>query len=210
MNAHADAVAAPEAGLFERTGQQIVLASLEKIRNGRLTVILPDGSTRVFGDAASPARADLRVRRPDFFRRILLWGDVGFGEAYQAGDFETSSLTALIRLFIENGEAMEAENTRFAFWGKLRNRLRHLFNANTVSGSRRNIYAHYDLGNEFFRLFLDPTLMYSCARFEPGDGLESAQRRKVGMILDKARIVPGDEVLEIGSGWCTCAIEARR
>ena len=199
-----------EAGLLEKTGAAAVMASLDRIRNGRLTMTMPDGSTRVFGDAASPVRASLRVRRAAFFRRVLLWGDVGFGEAFQNGDFETDDLTALIRLFIENGEAMAVENGRWAAWGRLRNRLRHLMNRNTESGSRRNIYAHYDLGNEFFKLFLDPSLMYSCAKFEPGDDLESAQRRKVGMILDKAGVRRGDHILEIGSGWGTCAIEAAK
>ncbi|MDE2142796.1 MAG: class I SAM-dependent methyltransferase [Elusimicrobia bacterium] len=197
-----------EGGLLERTGVAIVLSSLDKIRNGRLTMTLPDGTHRVFGDPESPVRADIRVRRAAFFKRVLLWGDVGFGEAYQAGDFETDDLTALIRLFIENGEAMEAENSRFALWGKIRNRLRHALNRNTPAGSRRNIYAHYDLGNEFFKLFLDPTMMYSCARFADGDTLESAQLRKVNSILDKAGVGAGDHVLEIGSGWGSLAAEA--
>ncbi len=210
MNTRTAEFAAPDTGFFERAGAAVVMAALDKIKNGRLTMALPDGSVRVFGDPSSPVRANVAVRRYDFFKRVLLWGDVGFGEAYQAGDFKTDDLTALVRLFIENGEAMEVENTRFALWGKVRNRLRHLLNSNTVSGSRRNIYAHYDLGNEFFKLFLDPTLMYSCAAFEPGDTLEDAQRRKVNMILDKARIQPGDSVLEIGSGWGTCAIEAAK
>jgi cyclopropane-fatty-acyl-phospholipid synthase len=205
----ADAGALPaEGGLLERTGAAVVLAAMEKIRHGRLAVVLPDGSSRVFGDAGSPLRATLRVKRPDFFKRVLLWGDVGFGEAYQAGDFETDDLTGLIRLFIENGETMEVEHTRWALWGKVRNRLRHLMNKNSLAGSRRNIYAHYDLGNDFFGLFLDPTMMYSCARFESGDDLESAQRRKVAAILDKARVQAGDHVLEIGSGWGTLASEA--
>ena len=142
-----------EGGLMERTGIAIVMSALDKMRNGRLTLTLPDGTHRVFGDPASPVRASLRVKRTDFFKRVLMWGDVGFGEAYQAGDFETDDLTALIRLFIENGEAMEVENTRWALWGKIRNRLRHVMNKNTVGGSRRNIYAHYDLGNDFFKLF---------------------------------------------------------
>ena len=197
-------------GIVARTGEAVVLSAMERIRHGRLTVTLTDGSVRVFGDAGSPVRAALRVKRAAFFKRVLLWGDVGFGEAYQAGDFETDDLTALIRLFIDNGEAMEVEHTRWAFWGKVRNRLRHMLNRNTVGGSRRNIYAHYDLGNEFFRLFLDPTLMYSCARYEDGDDLESAQRRKIASILDKAHVGPGDRVLEIGSGWGTLAAEAAR
>ena len=197
-----------EGGLLERTGAAIVMSALDKMRNGRLTMSLPDGTLRVFGDADSPVRANLRVKRADFFRRVLMWGDVGFGEAYQAGDFETDDLTALIRLFIENGEAMEVENTRWALWGKIRNRLRHVLNKNTVGGSRRNIYAHYDLGNDFFKLFLDPTMMYSCARFEDGDTLESAQLRKVNSILDKACVTAGDHILEIGSGWGTLAAEA--
>ena len=205
----ADAGSAPvEGGFLHRTGASVVMSALEKIRRGRLALTLPDGTTRVFGDASAPLRASLRVKSADFFRRVLLWGDVGFGEAYQAGDFETDDLTGLIRLFIENGEAMEVEHTRWASWGKVRNRLRHLLNKNSLAGSRRNIYAHYDLGNEFFRLFLDPTMMYSCARFESGDDLESAQRRKVAATLDKARVGPGDRVLEIGSGWGTLAAEA--
>ena len=211
MNTQIAAIdAVPETSLIERSGASVVMAALDKIRHGRLSVTLPDGTVRVFGDQSSPMRASIKVMRPDFFKRVLLWGDVGFGEAYQAGDFETDDLTALIKLFIENGEAMEVENTRWALWGKVRNRLRHLLNKNTVGGSRRNIYAHYDLGNEFFKLFLDPTLMYSCARFEDGDTLEGAQRRKVESILDKAHIGPGDTVLEIGSGWGTLAVEAAR
>jgi cyclopropane-fatty-acyl-phospholipid synthase len=207
----AAAYAPSEPGSFlERAGAAAVLAALDKIRRGRLSLTLPDGTTRVFGEQDTPLAANITVVRPDFFRRVLLWGDVGFGEAYQAGDFTTGDLTAVIRLFIENGEAMEVENGRWAAWGRLRNRLRHLLNRNTVAGSRRNIYAHYDLGNEFFSLFLDPTLMYSCARFEAGDGLEQAQRRKVESILDKARVQKGDKVLEIGSGWGTCAVEAAK
>jgi cyclopropane-fatty-acyl-phospholipid synthase len=199
----AAAYAPSEPGSFlERAGAAAVLAALDKIRRGRLSLTLPDGTTRVFGEQDTPLAANITVVRP--------WGDVGFGEAYQAGDFTTGDLTAVIRLFIENGEAMEVENGRWAAWGRLRNRLRHLLNRNTVAGSRRNIYAHYDLGNEFFSLFLDPTLMYSCARFEAGDGLEQAQRRKVESILDKARVQKGDKVLEIGSGWGTCAVEAAK
>lgn len=208
---HAAAMPVPASGgWLERAGAAVVMSALEKIRKGRLALTLPDGIARVFGEKDTPLAANIVVKRHDFFRRVLLWGDVGFGEAYQAGDFSTDDLTAVIRLFIENGEAMEVEHGLWASWGKLRNRLRHALNRNTVSGSRRNIYAHYDLGNEFFSLFLDPTLMYSCARFEPGDGLEQAQRRKVASILDKARVQAGDKVLEIGSGWGTCALEAAR
>lgn len=207
----AAALSAPESGSFlERAGAAAVMAALEKIRRGRLALTLPDGTTRVFGEADTPMAAAIVVKRHAFFRRVLLWGDVGFGEAYQAGDFTTDDLTAVVRLFIENGEAMEVERGRWASWGKLRDRLRHALNRNSVSGSRRNIYAHYDLGNEFFSLFLDPSLMYSCARFEAGDGLEQAQRRKVASVLDKARVQEGDRVLEIGSGWGTCAVEAAR
>jgi cyclopropane-fatty-acyl-phospholipid synthase len=209
MNTRVSSAALPvEGSLFERAGAAVVSSALEKIRHGRLTMTLPDGTIRVFGDAASPVRAGLRVKNHDFFRRVLLWGDVGFGEAYQHGDFETDDLTALIRLFIDNGDAMEVENTRWALWGKVRNRLRHLLNRNSIGGSRRNIYAHYDLGNEFFSLFLDPTKMYSCARFEDGDDLQAAQLRKVEAILDKAGVQAGDHVLEIGSGWGTLAAQA--
>jgi cyclopropane-fatty-acyl-phospholipid synthase len=160
------------------------------------------------GSSASDLHVTLRVKDEKFFSRVLLAGDIGFGEAYQAGDFETDNLTGLIRLLIDNAGAMEAEKTSWAIAGKLRNRLIQWLNKNTVKGSRRNIYAHYDLGNDFFKLFLDPTMMYSCARFEHGDTLEAAQMRKVHSILDKADVRAGDHVLEIGSGWGTLAVEA--
>lgn len=195
---------------LERAGAAAVTATLERLRRGRLALTLPDGTTRLFGGQGTGPEARIVVKRRAFFRRVLLRGDVGFGEAYQAGDFTTDDLTAVIRLFIENAEALEAGASRWASWGRLRDRLGHLLNRNTVPGSRRNIYAHYDLGNDFFSLFLDPTLMYSCARFEPGDGLEQAQRRKVASILDKAGVSAGDKVLEIGSGWGTLAVEAAR
>lgn len=185
-------------------------AALGNIRRGRLSLTLPDGSTRAFGEPGSTLRADLRVSAPAFFSRVLLEGDVGFGEAYQAGEFESGDLVALIRLLIDNAEALTIERGPWSLGARLLGRLRHWLRRNTVSGSRRNIRAHYDLGDEFFRTFLDPALLYSCALFGPEDDLEAAQRRKVAAILDKARLRPGERLLEIGSGWGALAVEAAR
>jgi cyclopropane-fatty-acyl-phospholipid synthase len=185
---------------------------LGKLRHGSLDVQMPDGSSAHFGHATgSEPRAAIRLRNWRVCAAALKSGDIGVAESYIAGDWTTPDLTALLTLFIVNREA--AETLIYGtWWGALLHRARHLFNRNSRRGSRKNIHAHYDLGNEFYRLWLDPTMNYSSAWFEgdrSGD-LVQAQWAKVRRSLAECDVKPGDRVLEIGCGWGALAESAAR
>ena len=179
-----------------------VFALLERIRVGSLDVVLPDGSVRHFGREGSGPRAALTLldwRAPG---AALRSGDVGFGDAYVDGHWTSPDLVALLALFLANREAIE-DAVYGTWWGSRAGRLRDLLHRNSQRGARANILAHYDLGNAFYGLWLDPTLLYSSAWFG-GDRtatLEAAQRAKVDRALDAVRLGPGDRLLEIGCGW---------
>ena len=190
-----------------------VLRLLAKIPHGSLDLQLPDGSTAHFpaGSGAAPGaapgaepRAALRLHNWRVFERALRSGDIGFAESYVDGDWSTPDLAALLRLFIRNRTHIEAV-VYGSWWGSLLHRLKHLLNRNSRRGSAKNIHAHYDLGNEFYRLWLDPTMSYSAAWFEGRDprgiDLPSAQHAKVRRALREAGVRPGSRVLEIGCGW---------
>ena len=195
---------------IDRFAMNRVLGVLDGFQKGQLETVLPDGAVRRFGDPKAPVRR-MQIHSPAFFRRVLRYGDIGFGEAYTDGLWDTDDLTGLLELFLENGFKASDQPLRARSPGALVNWFQHRSNRNSLRGSARNIEAHYDLSNDFFRCFLDPTMTYSCALFEgPDDSLEEAQRRKIHTILDRARIGPEDHLLEIGSGWGTLAIEAVR
>jgi cyclopropane-fatty-acyl-phospholipid synthase len=159
---------------------------------------------------AVPA-AVLQVHDHRFFTRCLLHGDIGFGEAFMDREWDSPDPTAVVRFFIRNREVFDDGSFRSTLLSRLTNLLRHLANANTPWGSRRNIRRHYDLSNAFFATFLDPTMAYSCALFAaPGEDLEAAQRRKFRRLMELARLGPEDHVLEIGCGWGGFALEAVR
>lgn len=186
--------------LVDRWAEAAVTAALRRIEHGTLVVDTPSGQ-RTFGDRPGPSAA-MTVHRSRFFGRALTGGEVGLGESYMDGDWSTPDLVALVRLVLANRGVL-ASLPAFASWASnLRDALAHRWRDNTRSGSRRNIHQHYDLGNEFFRLFLDANLMYSCARYErPGDSLETAQVQKLRGICEKLQLSPADHVLEIGTGW---------
>ena len=196
-------------GLRERVAMKIVLPYLRDIRVGRLKLILPDRRELDFGMPGGEPAIVVTVRDWKFFWRILKDGDVGFGESYMAGEWE-ADVSALITLFLLNRQVFDSR-AAMAVLGRFFNRAWHLLHPNTLRGSRRNIRDHYDLSNDLYRLFLDPTMMYSCAIYQdPGQSLEEAQRHKLHELIRKAAIGPGDHVLEIGSGWGAFAIEAVR
>jgi cyclopropane-fatty-acyl-phospholipid synthase len=174
---------------------------LERTAVGSLTLTTPEGQQLRFGDNSSP-HADLQLAEWSALRRIFRHGDIGLAESYSEGLIETDDLTALIRLGIRNDSALKRalHGNRLAQWGY---RLRHLLRANTRQGSSRNIQAHYDLGNEFYALWLDPSMTYSSARFTQGlnGNLACAQSIKYQQMLDYTGANPGDSVLEIGCGW---------
>jgi cyclopropane-fatty-acyl-phospholipid synthase len=176
---------------------------LDRLQIGTLDLQLPDRSQRHFGQAQAGApRGAMRLENWKVFGAALKSGDIGFAESYIAGDWHTPDLVALLTLFALNREAIEGA-VYGHWWGRLAYRLKHLLQANTRSGSRRNIHAHYDLGNSFYRLWLDETMSYSAASFDGdlGGDLVQAQRAKLRRALDECGIAPGQRLLEIGCGW---------
>ncbi|MGI9244199.1 MAG: SAM-dependent methyltransferase, partial [Verrucomicrobiales bacterium] len=184
-----------------------VLKTLSRMQCGQLTLQFPDGETRHFGAADGGPSAKIVVQREDFFKSCALYGGVGLGESYVAGDWDTDDIRAVVEWFvvnIGNDPNMRNSSQRFRAVGWLRglNTFRHWLRPNSLSNSRRNIADHYDLGNDFYRLWLDPTMTYSGARFtSPNQSLESAQLAKYEALCQKLRLTEWDQVLEIGCGW---------
>jgi cyclopropane-fatty-acyl-phospholipid synthase len=178
-----------------------VLRLLERLSHGTLNLQLPDGTQLRYGQGDQPV-ASLTVHDWSVFEAALKSGDIGFAEAYRDGHWSSPDIAAVLRVFLRNREALE--DIVYGNWlGGLLYRLRHLFNRNTKANSRKNIHAHYDLGNAFYRLWLDETMNYSSAWFEgrlDGD-MVTAQRAKVRRALRMAGVGRGDRVLEIGCGW---------
>jgi cyclopropane-fatty-acyl-phospholipid synthase len=183
-----------------------MLIAAQRIEIGRIDIVLPDGTARIFqGPMAGPS-ATLVVRHRRAARRLLFGGNVGFAEAYMDGDWDTPDLAAVLELAARNEAACNdlhyGKASALAPAVNLARRLWHALRANTRAGSRRNIAHHYDLGNAFYSRWLDPTMAYSSAVFEPGVGdLEAAQRAKFRRMAEKLAIKPGQRVLEIGCGW---------
>jgi cyclopropane-fatty-acyl-phospholipid synthase len=201
------------AGLSDRTitsvAERVGLSAALRIRTGCLTVVLPDGRRRIFGDPASERRGEIRIHDEDAVVRMLLHGETGAGEAYMDGLWSSPDLEALIELAALNRSAL-ALNT--GWWRRpleVPRRLAHRARRNTKDQARRNISAHYDLGNDFYRLFLDESMTYSSAVFEsPDQSLADAQRAKYRRIAEGADLRAGMHVLEIGSGWGGFALYA--
>jgi cyclopropane-fatty-acyl-phospholipid synthase len=183
---------------------------LRRVRYGRLVVRTPGGARLVFEGEAPGPQAEFELHGWRAARRLLLGGHIGFAESYMDGEWSSPDLTALIELVARNSELETSIGGAAALrWIK---RLRHGARANTRSGSRRNIEAHYDLGNEFYALWLDETMTYSSALYATGrESLEQAQALKIARISDLLDARDGQSVLEIGCGWgaLACALARR-
>lgn len=196
------------------------LLALLRLKGGALAVTLPGGGVLVFGDKG-PGCADLRIKDYGFAARVLKNGDIGFAEGWIAGEWESEDLTALLTLLADNVEQM-ARMFEGAIFAKALNWIRHRQRQNSKDGARRNILAHYDLGNAFYAAWLDATMTYSAALYGPpheplagppdeapgealgevrGKGLEDAQRAKYRAIAEQLELKRGEHVLEIGCGW---------
>ena len=183
-----------------RRDTRLVFELLEKIRGGLLEIRLPDGARFLFGEGEPGVT--MQVNDETVFARVLAKGDIGLAEAYLDGEWDSPDVTALLALLARNRDAL-----RDAVYGSWRQllaaRLRHWFNRNSRAGSKRNIMAHYDLGNDFYRLWLDPGMSYSSALFDgtSDQPLQAAQDAKYRRILSRLAAEPGQRVLEIGCGW---------
>jgi cyclopropane-fatty-acyl-phospholipid synthase len=192
-------------------GWRLLLAAARRLQRGRLEVQFPDRQRFSFAGAAPGPDATLVVRDPAFIRRVLVGGDVAFGEAYVDGAWDTPSLVDLLELLDLNRGAF-AGIAGGSWLGRAAGWLRHALNRNSRAGSRRNIAAHYDLGNAFYELWLDhETMAYSAAHFDrPDEDLASAQRNKFRELLARLDLRPEHHLLEIGSGWGGFALHAAR
>ena len=205
--------------------QGAVLGAFAEMKLGRLSLQLPDGQTREFGapglhpEAVAPGvsnTAFLHIHRPAFFTKVALHGDIGFAESFIDGDWETPDLTALLGWFvlnIEHAPTLSGSHQARSFalnLLRLGNRVGHLLRPNTRATAQRNIREHYDLSNDFFALWLDPTMMYSGARWAGAASLADAQVAKNDALCRKLHLKPIDLVLEIGTGWGGWSIHAAR
>ena len=189
---------------------QAIIGLLQQLRHGSVDLRLPDGAVMRCGDGDGPAVA-LFVDEEEMFSRVLARGDIGFAEAYLDGQWRCNDLTALFTLLARNRETLrEAVHGRWL--NLLATRLGHwLWRRNSRRGSRRNIMAHYDLGNDFYRLWLDEGMNYSAALFSDGAAtLAEAQAAKQQRIFDRLQAQPGQRLLEIGCGWGDFAAAARQ
>ncbi len=195
-----------------RLARTLLLMQMDKIRHGRLRLI--DGEfDRTYGriSAEGPFDVTLRVRNPRFYSDAVFAGTVGAGAAYINGDWQCDDLTALVRLMVVNRSLMNDVDSGWSRLSAPLLGLAHRLNRNDKDGSRRNIAAHYDLGNAFFELFLDETMAYSCGIFErPDASLLEASTAKFDAACSKLALAPGQHLLEIGTGWGGLAIHAAR
>lgn len=195
---------------MQQLARQLLLKRMTLLKHGVLEVHDGMGTLRFGGEAGEPGlRARIEVLHPQFWADAAFGGTVGAGEAYIHGLWKCEDLTALVRIMVANRKVLEEIDGGAAWLAGLGRRVGHWLNRNSRAGSRRNISAHYDLGNEFFALFLDPTMNYSCGIFDSQAAtMEQASKAKMEAICRKLDLQPGEHLLEIGTGWGGLAIHA--
>ncbi|MBL4616800.1 MAG: class I SAM-dependent methyltransferase [Robiginitomaculum sp.] len=179
-----------------------LLTKMKLIKQGRLKLVLPDGEAVVYGADEAGTMADMQVYDWRVFKDIIAHGDIGLGENYVKGLWDASDLKVLMRVIVENITVFE-KHVRGNWVFRTASALRNKFKPNTLQNSRQNVQVHYDLGNDFYRLWLDKGMTYSSALFEgdPSISLKNAQKAKYQRILDRLSPAPDDHILEIGCGW---------
>jgi cyclopropane-fatty-acyl-phospholipid synthase len=196
------------AGWLARATRGAVIAKLAGIRDGHIA-LHEEGGTHTFGDPASALRASVTVKDAAFWPAVALRGSVGAGESYMDGHWTADDLVAVVRILVRNREVLDGMEKGLAAVAAPFLRFFHSRHDNTRRGSRRNIAAHYDLGNDFFQLFLDETLMYSCGIFERDEWtLADASAEKNDRLCRRLRLTAGDHLVEIGTGWGGFALHA--
>lgn len=194
-------------GPFDRWAKRTILRRLSNLDRGQIQIDDAEGTVRL--GRRDDLYVTLKVNDPSFFRQALLGGTLSVAETYLRGAWDCDDLTSLFRIFIRNLDASEKLDRRVAWVLGWSHRLFHWWHANTIHGSRQNIQAHYDLGNDFFRLWLDETMAYSCGIFKDRDtSLAEASIEKFDRVCRRLRLNASDHVLEIGTGWGGFAIHA--
>ena len=211
-NSVRDIAKLPEISKFKRpeVARELFLRLMRKIKVGTLTVHDGDQVFQ-FGNDTRPEspHADVTIHHHRTYRRVLTGGTIASGEAFIDGDWSSENPTEVTRLFSANMETMESMYDSQHWWMKLALKVAHFANRNTLSGSKKNISAHYDLGNEFFQLFLDPIMMYSSAVFPTAEAnLAVAAEHKLELICKQLELQESDHLIEIGTGWGGMAIYA--
>lgn len=187
--------------------EKIILNLLSEMQLGSLTMTLSSGQVLKIGTGVGGIKANIDIKSNDFFKRCVLYGDIGFGESYVDGEWETDNITELIKWFIlniDNAPAISGSKKSHFILNIMKwiNKITHSKNANSIVGSKKNISAHYDLNNDFFSLFLDDTMTYSSAYFKNKNmTLREAQMAKYDRLCKQLNLKAEDHVLEIGSGW---------
>jgi cyclopropane-fatty-acyl-phospholipid synthase len=192
--------------------RRIVLSRLSKLTEGQLQIV-EDGERIVVGRLSEdfPSRVEIRVVDSRFYSDIAFGGAIGAGEAFMQGYWDCGDLVEMLRILIRNQEVLEKVDAGVSLLSSPLRKLLNAFNRNTRSGSRKNIAAHYDVGNDFYQLWLDPSMMYSCAYFDyDGAPLEHAAIEKLDRICKKLELTDSDSVVEIGTGWGGFAIHAAK
>jgi cyclopropane-fatty-acyl-phospholipid synthase len=193
-----------------RCFREFVCRRLGSLSGGGLSIIDGD-ETRSFGDRTSELQATIKVNNSRFYRRVALGGGLAAAESLMDGDWQADDLTAVVQIFARNLEATERLGRGLARTKQILARFGHWCRQNTINGAKRNICAHYDLSNEFFALFLDPSMTYSCGIFESsGTTMWEASIAKIDRVCRRLDLQPSDHLIEIGSGWGALAIYAAK
>ncbi|WP_417346755.1 class I SAM-dependent methyltransferase [Ferrimonas sp.] len=198
----------PAPAWLDTLAKRALFSLLPGLKGG--TLMIQDEEQHRFGEAGALS-AEIRIHHPRAYRRILLGGSIGAGEAFIQGDWSTPDLVPLVQLMSKNLTVLQALEKKLAWVGRLIDLWRHRRNRNSKGGSKRNIVAHYDLGNDLYALFLDRQLVYSSAIFPQADAtLEEAQNHKLDLICRRLELKPGETLLEIGTGWGALAVHAAK
>jgi cyclopropane-fatty-acyl-phospholipid synthase len=207
-----EALAVDKSFWMDRMARGLVHAQLSRIQYGEI-VVREDDNEYYFGQVTNdfPIRVHIEVRHSSVWSDVAFGGSSGSGEAYIKGSWHCNNLLGLVRIFLRNRHVLEEMDSRMTRLKAPLHKVLHWLSRNTRKGSRRNISAHYDLGNDLFELFLDPSMMYSCAYYEtPETCLEDAATAKLERICQKLDLQPQDHLLEIGTGWGGLAIHAAK
>ena len=192
---------------LDRIFRRLVHQALTKMKKGQLVMTLPEGTQKIYGSSHTSEAVKVKIHSNQFFRKCVFYGDIGLGESYVDGDWDTNDISAVISWFILNiNDSPSMSGSKSPSWAinclSFINRIGYLLRPNNLKISRKNIHDHYDLGNEFFKLFLDETMTYSSGYFDnKKKSLTEAQIDKYELLCKKLRISENDHILEIGCGW---------